>query len=421
MAGKREYDWSDYYNPPVLKPHTAVKHDIIREYLIRYFQVFSTFPGKSVQRINLIDGFAGGGMYRDPFSDSLKPGSPFVLMEAVQEAQTIITRSKETGYSIQAKYYFTELNKKTFNCLSHHIGSYPLAQGQDIHALNKPFQIALPAIIEDIKKQRSTKPHNLFLLDQCGYAKVTFDTVRYIFESFPEKTEVILTFSVDALINYLTNTDKKKKSMGRIGITSLFKSKEMQGPLDIKTNRFLIEQFLYQEISEKCGAKYYTPFFLTDETSNRAYWLIHMSSHPKARDEMIKTHYESNNTFVHHGLAGLNMILGYKPALDHARDQITLDFEFNDETAEQRVHTSLCEDIPKEIHSKEEVTFEELLTTTCNYSPASIDMYKNSLFDLQEHKELEVIKFDSGNKRQSANSISLQDKVIIPKQTKFFF
>ena len=70
------------------------------------------------------------------------------------------------------------------------------------------------AIINDIKSKSKKNGRSIFILDQYGYKDAPIPVIRKIFLSL-KKAEVILTFSIDSLIDYLTeNNPKVLQNMG---------------------------------------------------------------------------------------------------------------------------------------------------------------------------------------------------------------
>ncbi|ROT94362.1 three-Cys-motif partner protein TcmP [Marinobacter sp. R17] len=416
MPAKNGYDWSDLSNPPHLDRHSSVKHEIICEYLSRYIGVFTKNPMVDRFRINLIDGFAGGGRYRSLDSSDILAGSPILLLRTMKEAEAKVNVSRLKPFSIDAHYYFVEIDKGAVNHLELALTEDEFDQQPNVHVLHNDFLQALPSIAKDIQS-RSRKPRNIFILDQYGYKDVPPATIRKIFEMFPSGTEVLLTFSTDSLINHLSGDAACVKRLEKCNMEGILKHPDLQNAIEVKQSRLLIEQLLYQEIQSQCGASFYTPFFIMSRSSNRAYWLIHLSSHPTARNEMLMTHWQSQNSFVHHGGQGLSMMLGYDPTFEAVADQQTFDFYFDD-NADQRVLDALMRDIPEFIERSQSFTVQDLVFKTCNTSPATLAQYKSALFQLQQHQVLRVMTA-SGQTRRSASAISFDDGIMIESQLHF--
>lgn len=417
MPTKNGYDWSDLSNPPPLDRHSSVKHEIMCDYLSRYVTVFTKNPTVDRFRINLIDGFAGGGRYQSQSSSEILPGSPILLLRSIKEAEARVNASRVKPFSIDANYYFVEIDEGAVRHLRYALQEHGFDNETNINVLCDDFQRALPAIAKDIKA-RSRKPRNIFILDQYGYKDVPLATIKNIFAVFPSGTEVLLTFSTDSLINYLSTDESCVKTLEKYNLDGILKHPDLQSNIEVKQSRLLIEQLLYEEIQSQCGASFYTPFFIMSRSSNRAYWLIHLSSHPTARNEMLMTHWQSQNSFVHHGGQGLNMMLGFDPTFEAIANQNTFDFYFDD-NADRRVIDALLKEIPEFLEDSDSLGVKELVFRTCNTSPATLIQYKSALLELQNQKVLKVLT-PSGQLRRSASTISFDDRLVILRQLNFF-
>lgn len=83
MAKKKKYDWVIGGKPPPIDAHSIAKHRVLKRYLYRYIQILTANPRIDQLRLNLVDGFSGGGLYSNG-SETL-PGSPLILLDTVQE------------------------------------------------------------------------------------------------------------------------------------------------------------------------------------------------------------------------------------------------------------------------------------------------------------------------------------------------
>ena len=90
--------------------------------------------------------------------------------------------------------------------------------------------------------------------------------------------------------------------------------------------RYLIQHGLYRHIQDRTGSRFYTPFFIHSVEAHRSYWLLHLSNHREARDEMGKLHWRLNNHFQHHGGAGFHA-LGFDPSKDLRQGLLTFMFD----------------------------------------------------------------------------------------------
>jgi len=181
--------------------------------------------------------------------------------------------------------------------------------------------------------------------------------------------------------------------------------------------RFIIQKHLLKSFRDESGATFYTPFFIKSNNSNRSYWLVHLSMHERARNEMIQGHWELQNHVIHHGGAGLNM-LGYDPTKDELiTGQIPM-YLFDKPARDQSLRC-LESDLPSWIKNEGgKVLFGDIIRRTINTSPAHEDMYKDALFQLSRCGEIEV-QTPKERERRVSSQISADDEIRLKKQTQF--
>jgi hypothetical protein len=169
-----------------------------------------------------------------------------------------------------------------------------------------------------------------------------------------------------------------------------------------RNGRWLVQNLLFQHLRDKTGAPYYTCFFIKSPSSHLSYWLVHISKHPKARDEMALLHWSLKNHFVHHGRAGLKM-LGFDPGQDvHT---IPMDFMFDDD-AEKRTKSALIRELPPlifspSIRASRPPSLESLFAQVCNETPATTKLISDVLIELRNAKEIDIITKDGRPKPRS--------------------
>ena len=113
-------------------------------------------------------------------------------------------------------------------------------------------------------------------------------------------------------------------------------------------------------------------------------------------------------------------MVGYDPDHDAIfKGQSDLGFEFDDIARKASV-SSLMEQIPRLIYADDVgMSFGELFAKTCNCSPASAAIYRDTAGHLLDHKIVEVIDSD-GAKRRSGLQIKLSDQIVPARQKNLF-
>jgi three-Cys-motif partner protein len=414
------YGWEPGSPPPIVQQHSLAKHDILRAYLSAYIRTLMLDPKRDEFRLVLVDGFAGGGLYKHAQTGKDVLGSPFIMLEAVREADAAINAERRKEVKLNIDYFFIEKApgaaaylRQTLEHMGH--GS---RINRDVDLINSPFESNADRLIEHVRRKMPRRPRAIFLLDQYGYSDVPAELIAKILSSLPG-SEIILTFNVDALLNFFSeNSEKTKTLLQKIGIPDVLKGRSFDDIKRLDADwRLMVQSCLYRELVDQCRAQYYTLFYIRSDRGHGDYWLIHFSQNPRARDVMTQIHWQHNNHFIHYGGPGLDMfrVIGYVSKND---DRLIghqpLLFKF-DEDAKKASTDQLVAQIAPIIYANDDgMTFAELFATTCNLSPASADLYRAAIDILRGHRELEVISAGTGKSTQA--KIQDSDRIIIPNQ-----
>ncbi len=418
------YKWPTDGKGAVIQQHSLAKHEVLREYLIEYIQTLAASPAQDELRLTLVDGFAGGGIYVHDTTHQTVLGSPFVFLNAAEQAEKLINHERQKPLRMRLDYFFVERDRNACGSLQRTLidQGYGSRIGKDIQVLNSAFESQVDSILKFIQGKSPRKGRSIFLLDQYGYSDVPTSRIRGIFETLPS-AEVILTFNVDSFINFASDSAITRKQLSEIGIPDVLKGRTFE---DIKRNekdyRLYIQSCLYRDLVEACNASYFTLFFIRT-LGHGDYWLVHLSQHPRARDVMAHVHWIKNNHFIHYGGAGIDMfrVLGYSADRDSSfTGQNALGFCFDDIAGEASVAT-LVEQLARIIHTKEDgVTFGHLFSSTCNTSPADSAKYRQALERLVQYKEITISSPD-GARRLRASTINDRDRIRVSVQKTFTF
>jgi len=418
-----QYPW-DEGKPVKIQQHSVAKHEVLREYLVAYLQTLVVSPAQDALSVTLIDGFAGGGIYIHEDTREIILGSPFVFLEAAKEAEALVTLGRKKPLRWNLDYFFVEKSSAACKLLTSTLieRGYRERMDKDIHLIQGTFEQQIDSLLACVKKKSPRTGRSIFLLDQYGYSQVPTSQIRTIFANLPA-AEVILTFAVDAFINFASDSAATKRQLERLDMPDALKGRTFE---DIKSKekdfRLYIQSCLYQELVRRCGAEFFTVFFIRT-TGHGDYWLVHMSQHPRARDVMTEVHWRKNNHFIHYGGAGLDMFrtLGYRSQDDQAfTGQNEFGFCF-DKTAGDASVNALIEQISPLVHAQPEgITFGELFKAHCNSSPADSAKYREALEQLVSHKEL-TITSPNGARRLRASTISSGDLLTVSRQRIFSF
>ena len=418
MTKNLHYDWNIGEPLPELGLHSFAKHQIFDAYITAYIRTLTKSHLMRKLKLTLVDGFCGGGRYA--MGPEEVDGSPLRMLASVEAAQVELDAARARGLEIDAEFVFVDANRRHVDFLREVLRQrgYESRIGKDIHVYTSKFEDMSEEIIRRI--QAKGRAHrSLFFLDQYGWSAVTFATIRQIMASL-QNPEVVLTFMVDHLVNLLTDRmidtpGLKAIDLSREDVNEMLQMKEQRGW------KRLIQNTLYEHIRQNTGADYYTPFFIhPDGGSNRDYWLLHLSRHHQAREEMGKIHWQLENTFEHFGRAGFNS-LGFTPGDDVREDM--MEFGFND-NARSRSEAAVVGQLAQMLHDRaaagEELLTKKLLfSANCNETPVISSIVDASLVTLREAQDIRIIAPD-GAVRRSATQFGWDDRIELVESPTFF-
>lgn len=417
MPSGKHYDWTE--GPAELDPHSLTKHSVLADYIRRYIEQRTlNGRGREVFKVTLVDGFCGGGLYHVRGQDKLVDGSPLRMLQAVEEARQIINADRTKPIDLQVQYVFVDVSTPAVRHLEALLRErgYEAQIGKTIHLINSEFSQASDRVMALVDAFTPRAGKAIFFLDQYGYTDVPAPLITKILNGL-SNSEVVLTFHVASFATYTNDdfTDHIEQAL-QIDIRAALQGRtieQIKGD-DADWRRF-IQGALYQALVSKCGATFFTPFFIRGEGSGHGeYWLVHLSRHPRAQDVMKQVHWKHHNHFVHYGGAGLNMLapqtMGFMQKFDGG-------FSFDD-VAEHRTDTELLEQLPRYIQSLgRPITVGELFASTCNGSPATSLMYKRTLEGLVGSHDV-VVTSQDGRRLTQARYMTDADVVEWHRQVK---
>jgi len=340
----KHYEWTLGKPPPELGEHSVAKHEIFEQYVRIYIERLTRTPSQTVLNLTIVDGFSGGGLYR---RGSVQiEGSPLRLLRAVETADRALNAARAKGFAINADFYFIDENPQHAAFLLDVLQArgYRARLGKDIFVREAVFEDAVRDVLVHIQR-KGTAHRSLFFLDQYGWSDVRLATLRTILSTL-QNPEVLLTFAVDALIDFLSVKTAEAEALMNIELAR----EDVRALMDLGNGdgwRYLIQHGLYRHIQKRTGSRFYTPFFIRSVQAHRSYWLLHLSKHRQARDEMGKLHWRLNNCFQHHGGAGFHA-LGFDPSCDLRQGMLSFMF---DDDAMRRSEAAVLEQLPRMIHT----------------------------------------------------------------------
>ena len=174
-----------------------------------------------------------------------------------------------------------------------------------------------------------------------------------------------------------------------------------------------MQSMLSAELVKKTRAKFYTPFFIRSVDSHRDLWLVHLSQHVKARDEMGELHWDLQTAAAHFGRAGVNM-LGFDPGKSDLAEIARLPGFGFDELAYADSLRALCDDLPRLLRDDfGDISFVNLFSRLANETPATRRIFREAIKELHRRGDV-LIKDETGLTIRRSKVQKDADVIIMP-------
>lgn len=411
------YEWSWGGPLPELLRHSEVKHSLLRDYLVDYFLTLVASPRQDKIQLTVVDGFCGGGRYLSEAGIHM-PGSPVVILKAIEAAKTrvMVEQQRRKDISFDVKLICIDKDKSAIahlhKVLEDEGYGQHLATGA-VQLLVGDFASKVESVIAEVQRRSPRSGRSLFVLDQYGYNQVPLPVLNQIFTKL-RQAEVILTFNIDSLLNYLnqTNVERFERKTGLLdAVSAADMDKRQRGP----GWRVRVQANLYQRLTEGSGASFFTPFFIRPDKGHGDFWLLHLSKHWKARDVMATAHWRHHNHFVHYGRAGFDMFsTGYAARIDDdERPQAAFEF---DDAASRASRSAMMDQIPEALSAAPDgVRFKDFFVDRVNSTPVTEAMFETAVLALVREREIEVVG-DNGSLRNVRTALQADHVLRLRRQ-----
>ena len=102
-----QFQWAPDGPPPPIEPHSKAKLTVLRRYLHAYFDRLNVKPQREDFKLDLVDGFAGGGAFQD--GGETISGTPLIMLEEVKSARQRLNRNRAKPLHFDCRYYFVDV------------------------------------------------------------------------------------------------------------------------------------------------------------------------------------------------------------------------------------------------------------------------------------------------------------------------
>lgn len=405
------YNWHEGVD---LDDHTKRKLKVLKKYFRAYLLERCKNPIARGFRLAVIDGFSGGGYYKNG-----SPGSPIIfartLLDTVREINDHRTSVGMPTVTVCCLMMLNDEDQDVIKLLQENIAPIIVESQEEafnvkleIRFSHEKFENHVDHFIDVIKKNRYKNV--IYNLDQYGYSAVDHSTIAKLIQS-SGSVEIFLTYLIEPLISYLSKNDTKlfNSQLRHLGLTT--DSFDIHnGQINKEEWMGIIESTIFYHF--RTCAPYMSPFSIHNPDGWR-YWLMHFSKVPRARQVYNNVLHDNSSSQAHFGLAGLNM-LSYNPG-----DKRALKYLF-DEEAREESREQLKEDVARTVRDGGNmIGVDDFYSEIYNETPAHSDDIHTAIM---ENPDLEIIT-PSGSPRRKVSGISLQDTIrfIQPPMLKIFY
>ena len=252
------FRWRPGDPPPAIEEHSKAKLTVLRRYLQAYFERLSVNPSREEFKLDLVDGFSGGGTFKD--GDGTESGTPLIMIEESEAARERLNRDRTKPLRFDFRYHFIDADPLHTEHLRTVLNERGYANPERVILRNSRFEDEADTIITAIRYRQPRAGRAIFLLDQTGFSRVELALVARILRELPA-AEVILTFAADALINHLTERPAYLQAVSPLELTE----RRIQDLIRLKDGaggRALVQRALRDHIRNATGVTYDTPFFI---------------------------------------------------------------------------------------------------------------------------------------------------------------
>lgn len=401
--------WCPGSPPPHLEDHSRAKLDVLRRYLRAYFDKLAVDPRRDEFRLDLVDGFTGGGIFMEGGREV--SGTPLIMIEECEAARDRLNQNRVKPLLCDFKIHLVDVNpdhtaflRRTLADRGHEVDE------ERISVRTSPFEDVADDIIADVRRRQPRAGRAIFLLDQTGFSQVQLSLVARILNSLPN-AEVILTFASDALINHLSNSPQLLKAVTPLGFTDR-QVHELIQLRDGNRGRAFIQRLMRDHIRQNTGATYDTPFYIRPRKSRRALWFLHLSRHPTARDVMIQCHWESFNAFEHYGTGDFDM-LGWD-ALNSGTIPL---FHFGELDA-VTMREQLLKAMPSELFqliAGDSIPVDTMRAKFANRTAARFSDLDSVVLQLAQGNEIDILRQDGKIRSRELTQLRGTDRIARPR------
>ena len=406
----KAFRWEPGEPPPPIEAHSLAKLQVLRDYLRGYCDTLNQDVRKDEFRLDLVDGFAGGGLYLR--NGQQIAGSPLVMLEESHSAEHRLNERRTKPLRFNVKHHFVEKNAAHAEYLRRVLRERGyLREGDGVVLYEQEFGEVLDRIISDIERRQRYSGRSIFLLDQFGYTDANIHFVQHIGRRL-QNAEVILTISVDTMLNF-SSRESVVASLDSFGIPKSLVEAELRTSTDAHV-KALMQRVLPKLFAGSTIFHWFTPFFIRPPVSRWELWFAHFSRNLVARNVMLNCHWNTHNTFAHYGESLDLTMLGFD-GLDRSHTLPTFN-ERDRDIMNAGIAKQLLPELSDRLKAGHPLPFAEVLRHFGNRTAATVADLNNVVVAARDVGEIQIVGPDGRPRGHNLKNMKLNDRIIRPRQ-----
>ncbi|MBD1874344.1 three-Cys-motif partner protein TcmP [Nodosilinea sp. FACHB-131] len=356
--------WTTDGQFPSIEPHTKVKHQLLESYLSDWVATITGNCRFGAQQVTLVDGFCGGGIYRD--GNSTWEGSPIRIIRAIESGWKSV-QERKPYQKLDIAYLFVDRRKEHTDCLKQQIRDHGYGHLLDsgiIQVKSGHFEDHLGECLQWIKSRGG---YSFFFLDPFG--SVDLPGMSKAILSLGRSEVLLNHMQNDAFVRPIVQAFKNGRGESYLRQYNLGEAYSFCADYDNLPN--LQRQTLSQNAALELYRKQSNPrfawtFAFMKNRDTVYYYLIHLSNQPTAVSVMRRNLWLYNNLDYqfHYGVFGL----GYRTIEDFSSNLKLLDINTRNN---QACRDRLTEQLDRFLHKTNNLAFKQIYEGTVDFHPAT--------------------------------------------------
>jgi three-Cys-motif partner protein len=385
MNNENQYFWlADGSHIPDIPLHTKAKHRVLEEYVQAWIETLAGHGKFGVKTVTLIDGFCGGGIYRD--DDELWEGSSLRMIRRIQEGFSTV-QSRKPWQELDFEFIFIDNDREHTACLElqlRNAGFEELLRTEKCKIITENFEDALDFCISRIRER---KGYSFFFLDPFGL-NISPAIVRRILGI--GRSEILFNYMLSGLVRLFKHRDNKFKNIFEYLEAGNYYHEIPKSEEDFQARQALLRDETLRLFRQEGKAQFAHTFSLISKRKAPLYYLVHLSSNPTALTVMKDVSWEQNNLHYQfdYGACGV----GYK-TIEELEENLYV-FDINADNINYCLN-DLIERIANFVmQSNQEInpSFSTAYCSTFQENPATKDLYIQAVNQLQEDGEIIILR-----------------------------